>query len=330
MEFRTGKLFWGILSLALAVGLGAGWFLAPWLTPQGGLQAVPQATRALEPPSPVTATTSVPSLTFTATLVPVSPTPVPTLMPSPTVSPTATFWPEEQAEVIGVSVEGRPIEVYRFGHGPDQRMIVAGIHGGYENNTVVLARMLIARLRSNPTVVPRDVTLFILPVLNPDGYYDHPGQTYGRANAHGVDLNRNFDALWQPDWRRKDCWNALPISAGAQPFSEPETRALRDFIMRPEIHLAALVSYHSAAHMIFAGGQPPDPRSVSLAEALAAASGYKFPPENYDCELTGQLVDWAAAQGVAAVDVELTNHRDPDLEINWRLLQAFLVWQPGE
>ena len=34
--------------------------------------------------------------------------------------------------VIGFSVSGRPIEVYTFGNGKKQRMIVAGIHGGYE------------------------------------------------------------------------------------------------------------------------------------------------------------------------------------------------------
>ena len=41
--------------------------------------------------------------------------------------------------VIGYSVSGRPIEVYTFGNGERQRMIVAGIHGGYEWNTIALA-----------------------------------------------------------------------------------------------------------------------------------------------------------------------------------------------
>src|SRR5689334_13888390 len=31
-----------------------------------------------------------------------------------------------RAAIIGYSVSGRPIEVYTFGHGPNQRMIVAG------------------------------------------------------------------------------------------------------------------------------------------------------------------------------------------------------------
>lgn len=43
-------------------------------------------------------------------------------------------------EVIGRSVEGRPITVERVGSGPIDVLIVGGIHGGYEANSIVLAR----------------------------------------------------------------------------------------------------------------------------------------------------------------------------------------------
>lgn len=323
-------LGWGKIALLAALvallGFGVGALAA--VDFEGGASLPPVTLMpTLEPPLP----TNTPNPTATASPT-ASLTPTATLTPSPTVTPTPqptpTMWASGEAGIIGYSVERRPIKVYRFGHGADQRMVIAGIHGGYEANTVELAYALIKRIRSNPGVIPPDVTLFILPLLNPDGYADHPGQTYGRANAHGVDLNRNFDAFWAADWPREGCWNALPITAGPHPFSEPETIALRDFILRPDIHLTALVSYHSAAHAIFAGGQPPDPKSVSLAKALAAASGYTFPPNNYSCKLTGQLIDWAVQQGIAAVDVELTTHHDLDLEQNWRLLQRFLLWKP--
>jgi hypothetical protein len=60
---------------------------------------------------------------------------------------------------------------------------------------------------------------------------------------------------------------------------------------------------------------------------LAAVSPYAYPPVNSDCEYTGQLVDWAAAKGIAAVDIELRTHTDPDLDINVKVLNAFLNWQ---
>lgn len=227
-------------------------------------------------------------------------------------------------EVIGSSVEGRALEMYRFGFGPLARLIVAGIHGGYEWNTIALAGELIAHIEEHPGAVPADVTLFVLPALNPDG--EARSHSYeGRANAHEVDLGRNWDSGWRVDWPRRGCWNHLPITAGAHPASEPEVQALAAFIESHDID--ALISYHSAALGIFAGGQPAEADSVRLAEAIAAVTRYPYPPLDGGCAFTGQFTDWAADHGIAAVDIELTNHTDTDFEINLRVLEVFLEWR---
>jgi hypothetical protein len=88
-----------------------------------------------------------------------------------------------------------------------------------------------------------------------------------------------------------------------------------------------LISYHSAVLGIFAGGQPPDEASLRLAEAAAAVSPYPYPPIDTGCQFTGQLIDWASDNGIAAIDVELQNHRDTDFEINLRVLEALLGWR---
>lgn len=230
----------------------------------------------------------------------------------------------ESTVILGTSTQGRPIEAYRYGNGESSRAILAGIHGGYEWNTVELAEALVSHLHDNPQEVPMEVSLWIVPVVNPDGLALGRGNP-GRANANGVDLNRNFPAFWKADWPRQGCWDSLPIGAGDDPASEPETLALMSFLWRE--HVEALVSYHSAALGLFPGGQPPEPRSALLAEALAAASGYLYPPIDTGCEYTGQLVDWAAANGIAAVDVELSTHRDLELERNLALMDAFLRWE---
>ena len=71
-------------------------------------------------------------------------TPSPTAAPPPasTASLPATAGPANRT-VIGNSVLGRPLEVAQFGNGPVERMIVAGIHGGAEVNTIELADQLI-------------------------------------------------------------------------------------------------------------------------------------------------------------------------------------------
>src|ERR1044071_10470425 len=93
--------------------------------------------------------------------------------------------------VIGFSLAGRRIEVYRFGDGDREYLIVAGIHGGYEGHTIALANELITYINEHPAIIPTEVTLYIIRNMNPDGEARDNGVD-GRVNNNGVDLNRNF------------------------------------------------------------------------------------------------------------------------------------------
>lgn len=256
-------------------------------------------------------------------------TPTPTLQPAPTRTPSSLPEPSPTPtgggpEVIGTSVAGRPLEVFRFGRGPIRRLIVAGIHGGYEWNTIELAYELMDQLHDHPEMVPRRISLYVLPDLNPDGEARSHGRP-GRANENGVDLNRNWPSNWQANWPKEGCWNYLPIGGGSAPASEPEVEALMSFILAKRFD--AIISYHSAALGIFPGGQPPLEDSVRLAEAVAGASRYPYPPIDSGCLFTGQFADWAADRGIAAIDLELATHYGTDLEINLRVLEVFLNWR---
>ncbi len=296
------------------------------------------------PTTPTLATTSLGitvSNTPRATPLPASSTP---LLPSVTLAPSQTLAPPTatltfptrtrnapaapllpRPTIIGYSAAGRPLEVFSFGNGTRQHLIVAGIHGGYEWNTIALADELIAYLHDHPQTIPEGTRLYILRAFNPDGEARSHG-VEGRANENGVDLNRNFPALWQAAWPRTGCWDSGVISAGSYAASEPETLALMNFIQARPID--ALMSYHSAALGIFPGGQPPDAASTNLAETLAAVSNYPYPPIDTGCLFTGQLIDWASQQGIAAVDIELNNHQDTDFDQNLRILAQFLTWRP--
>jgi hypothetical protein len=227
--------------------------------------------------------------------------------------------------VIGASVEGRAVEVYRFGTGRHAYLIVAGIHGGYEINTVQLADELIEAFRQHPEYMPPDSRLYILRALNVDRL-EFTNKIAGRANANGVDLNRNYPIGWAHNWHKYGCWDFLPINGGAYPASEPETVALMAFVIQNPI--IALVSYHSAAPGFYPSGNPPHANSVDLAEYLAAASSYPHPGPNMGCQMTGTLVDWAASTGAAAVDAELSNHWSTEFEVNLALVRALLRWRP--
>jgi len=289
-------------------------------------------------PAPLPPPAVMPTAASTPTTAPaiIQPPPTTYILPSVTPNPRSTpivattpttfvLHTGPDPIMIGYSVSGRPLEVYQFGNGPTEKLIIAGIHGGNEWNTIALAEELILYLTEHPEVVPPDVTLYILHALNPDGEARAHGHE-GRVNDHGVDLNRNWPYHWKSEWNKDGCWSYLPVTAGEYPASEPETVALMNFINFHDIK--ALISYHSAALGVFAGGLPPFEPSERLAETLAQRGGYMYPPINTGCDYSGNLTDWASSvKGIPAVDIELTNHSDTNYEKNLRVLDAFLKWE---
>jgi hypothetical protein len=287
------------------------------------ISPTPSLTDTRTPTLTLTSTsTFTPSITNTPTL-----TPIPSETFTPSITPTDTLTPIPYSEgpiIIGYSVQKRPLDVYRFGTGQTERLIVAGMHGGSEFNTIQLADLLIAYLKDHPEIVPTDISLYILWDLNPDG--EARAHDYnGRANAHNVDLNRNWDANWKKDWPRANCWTYTFVTGGTGPMSEPETKTLAAFIRSH--HFDALINYHSAALGFFAGGLPPDDYSIRLAKAVAAVSTYPYPPINVGCVYTGGFTDWADEKGIAALDIELTDHTHTDFDMNLKVLETFLNWK---
>jgi len=123
-------------------------------------------------------------------------------------------------------------------------LIIGGLHGD-EKATVAL----VAAFRERWVVTHEVRTpLVLIPLANPDGFVAN-----SRYNAHHVDLNRNCDLAWQAD---------SPEPAGPHPWSEPESRAIRDFILAFEP--AKIVSLHWALAEIDADG----PQSTGLARRM--------------------------------------------------------------
>jgi protein MpaA len=118
-------------------------------------------------------------------------------------------------ELIGRSVGGRPIYVYRLGRPGGRPVLVVGCTDGDEPAGIAIVTAL---RRLQP---PAGVDLWLLPTINPDGL---AAGTIG--NAHGVDLNRNFPYAWQ------HLGGSGYLSSGPRPLSEPESRALHRFLLR--------------------------------------------------------------------------------------------------
>jgi hypothetical protein len=244
-------------------------------------------------------------------------------------------------ETIGRSVEGRPITVQTVGTGSTDVLIVGGIHGGYEANSIALSRRLLEYFRETPDALPAQFTLHVIDNMNPDGLYRITGGTPieefdfraantapGRFNARWVDLNRNWDGDWQPT----SYWGNREVDAGSAPFSEPETRAVRDYFER--IDPVVSVFYQSAAFGLwYSGAEDGWEPARRLAEIYHRASGYRMPTEDdgdgdadgpVDYEITGSADDYFYEIGHPNLTVELTNHYDIDWERNIAGLTALL------
>lgn len=219
-------------------------------------------------------------------------------------------------KVVGESVEGRDIESFTYGNGNTHLLFVGGIHGGYEWNSVLLAYRFIDYLDKNPKIIPNNIKVSVIPSANPDGVYEvinkegrfsgldvpiNASFADGRFNSNGVDLNRNFNCKWEPT----SMWRGQKVSAGDEPFSEPEARAIRDFVTNNNLN--AVIFWHSKANTVYASECENGiiPETLDIMNVYADAANYRS-VESFDAyEITGDAEGWLASIGVPAITVEL-------------------------
>lgn len=130
---------------------------------------------------------------------------------------------------IGTSVEGLPL--FAFDVGPDDAakvsFVVAGLHA-MEWIGVEAALELLVRIGRKP---PTDRLVRVVPIANVDGYrrvearLRRGERRFDRANARGVDLNRNWPTHWSGTHLRA---KVFPYAGdgGRAPGSEPEITAI--------------------------------------------------------------------------------------------------------
>jgi len=130
--------------------------------------------------------------------------------------------------------------------------------------------------------------VFIIPMVNPDGVEHNTrknrDQKPGQTNI-GVDLNRNFAYKWYlydifpiayNDARTSDLnsWNYR----GEEPFSELETKAIKNFIENEDIKIS--LSYHSYGEVIMypwthtSQRVPHEKIFLSVAQGISSIDGY--------------------------------------------------------
>ena len=103
-----------------------------------------------------------------------------------------------QLEIIGKSVLGKPIYKYQIGSGKTKILMWSQMHGNESTTTKALFDFL--NLLNSGSELAKNLqsefTFCCIPMLNPDG-----AMLYTRENANKIDLNRDSQDLSQPESR---------------------------------------------------------------------------------------------------------------------------------
>lgn len=230
-----------------------------------------------------------------------------------------TIYPFLQISSIGRSVLGRPLQVIKFGTGQKEIFYSAATHANEWITAPLLMKFLENLSKSYVNNFPifgvnarelfSNVSLYIMPMVNPDGVDLVTGQITEnswayrnaqrisnnfpdisfpngwKANIEGVDINLQFPADWE-EARRIKYEQGFDKPAprdfvGYGPLTAPEAVALYTFTLRHNFTL--MITYHTQGRVIYYQYQnQTPPGSQEIAERFSELSGYSLEavPEN--------------------------------------------------
>ena len=239
---------------------------------------------------------------------------------------------------IGTTYEGRDIVLVKISQNVKEAdnkpalLYTGSIHArewiGHE-----LALKFIEHVGLNQHVDPllesslESSTIYMVPCLNPDGYeYSRKHFSFWRKNrrknkdgSYGVDLNRNFSVGW-----KKISNTASNVYGGEEPFSEAETRAIKNFVdSHPNITIA--LDYHSQGNVFFPAhkfkheaeidGTDMNVLAANMNDEFAKVTGRKYgihrgkPPTPL---ISGSGREYYYSRGIIALVVEVGTKNIPD------------------
>ncbi len=228
-----------------------------------------------------------------------------------------TLYPDLVSDIrtIGKSVEGRDIRGIRITRAADTlntpAVLFTGLHHAREPigmMAIVYAMWhLLESSGESPEIdsLLNNRLLWFVPMVNPDGYqynlttFPEGGGLWrkNRGGVDGIDLNRNYGP--QENWSTPpDGASDLPTSGfyrGEAPFSEPETRAIRDFVRDNGIRI--LLNNHSFGRLLIhlnEEGADETAQHYLAARSLIRENGYAqgSPLVAVGSEVSGSCERW--------------------------------------
>jgi hypothetical protein len=251
-----------------------------------------------------------------------------------------------QVSIAGRSNEGRDLPRYDFGDASKPAVLLTGlIHAVEWIGSLALLDVMRTLVRRESPIL-RSARVVVLPIVNPDSLHANSQRlaegrrAFRRGNARGVDLNRNFPRLSRRTPLHPFAgsrFRASPHFTGPHPFSEPESRAVRD--VAASVRPALSFGFHSFGDLLlypWAFTAKPNPRAQSY-ERVGRAFRKAQPRRPYDVmqarrfyATVGDMDDWLDAEhGTLAFTVEVSR-LSLDLLRPSRLFNPFCWMNPRD
>ncbi|KAM4697837.1 carboxypeptidase O [Rhinophrynus dorsalis] len=196
---------------------------------------------------------------------------------------------------VGSTYESRPMKYLKISlsNGKHKKIIWmdCGIHAR-EWIAPAFCQWFVKEIVQNYQTDPRirkilqNIDLYVLPVLNIDGYiyswttdrlWRKSRSQYENGTCYGVDLNRNFNVTWCTLRSSMNC--SSNSFCGSSPVSEPETRAVVDFVESKKSDIVCYLTIHSYSQFILTAygytTELPKNYNETLKVAQMAASALK-------------------------------------------------------
>jgi g-D-glutamyl-meso-diaminopimelate peptidase len=206
-------------------------------------------------------------------------------------------------ESLAQTSQGRNIWLIKFGNPAAEKriLITTSIHAREYMTAQLVMRMLEEYVLNYDTAQEDGTTyrqffgnicFYIMPMLNPDGVtmcQYQPGMSQLKANANGVDLNRNFPIGFGHGVISST--PGLSYYPGPTPLSELETQALSNLINT--VPFMACINYHSMGKINYYGASTNSPENAErckyLANVVCSVNGYR---PKYCGDACGSFADY--------------------------------------
>ena len=227
--------------------------------------------------------------------------------------------------LIGQSVEGRDIWAFKVSDNPNEdedepEVLYTALTHSREPlgmmNLMYFVQLLAEEQNSNPELeyLISNREMWFIPVVNPDGYVyneliepngggmhrkNRANTNCGNGSNRGVDLNRNYGFGWGSNDTGSSPNPCSATYRGDTEFSEPETQAVRDFIINHDFN--NVLHYHCYSNVYIHpwgnGSFPEEPDSSTLVDIgleMARYNGYPVGTglSTIGYTVNGDAVDW--------------------------------------